>query len=192
LVSYWSGRITKRSGIVMPKTYNTLNTLNARTPPDQPGKALVDCATLEVKDMQEFDAAVKAKGGRFLEAPVSGSKVPAEQVSRNLDERTSICPHACMCICIHHHREGPSRLVSFRCSGAASYTPPPYFIPPPPQPPSSPKGQLIFLAAGDEALYKEVGPQFEAMGKAAFYLGTTGKGTEMKLVANMVSQSTWP
>lgn len=48
----------------------------------QPGKALVDCATLEVKDMQEFDAAVKGKGGRFLEAPVSGSKVPAEQVSQ--------------------------------------------------------------------------------------------------------------
>ena len=49
----------------------------------RPGKTLVDCATLEVKDMQEFDQAVKGKGGRFLEAPVSGSKVPAEQVTNN-------------------------------------------------------------------------------------------------------------
>lgn len=48
----------------------------------EPGKALVDCATLEVKDMKEFDQAVKSKGGRFLEAPVSGSKAPAEQVNR--------------------------------------------------------------------------------------------------------------
>lgn len=48
------------------------------------------------------------------------------------------------------------------------------------------QGQLIFLAAGDEALFKEAAPQFEAMGKASFYLGETGKGTEMKLVVNMV------
>lgn len=48
----------------------------------QPGKALVDCATLEARDMQKTDQAVKSKGGRFLEAPVSGSKVPAEQVNK--------------------------------------------------------------------------------------------------------------
>lgn len=48
------------------------------------------------------------------------------------------------------------------------------------------QGQLIFLAAGDEPLFTEVGPQLDAMGKASFYLGQTGKGTEMKLVVNMV------
>lgn len=48
------------------------------------------------------------------------------------------------------------------------------------------QGQLIFLAAGDSGLFKEVGPQLEAMGKAAFHLGETGKGTEMKLVVNMI------
>lgn len=48
------------------------------------------------------------------------------------------------------------------------------------------QGQLIFLAAGSQGLFNEVGPQFEAMGKASFYLGETGKGTEMKLVVNMV------
>jgi len=41
------------------------------------GKSIVDCATLAEDDMKRMDQAVKEKGGRFLEAPVSGSKVPA-------------------------------------------------------------------------------------------------------------------
>jgi len=92
----------------------------------QKGSKLIDCATLEVKDMQAFDSAVKAKGGSFLEAPVSGSKVPAET------------------------------------------------------------GQLVFLTGGNEGVFEEARPHLEAMGKAYFYLGDTGKGTEMKLVVNMI------
>jgi len=92
----------------------------------QKGSKLIDCATLEVKDMQAFDIAVKAKGGRFLEAPVSGSKVPAET------------------------------------------------------------GQLVFLTGGNEGVFKEAVPYLDAMGKASFFLGDTGKGTEMKLVVNMI------
>ncbi len=79
--------------------------------------------------MQAFDKAVRAKGGRFLEAPVSGSKVPAEQ------------------------------------------------------------GQLVFLTAGEKALFDLALPKLEAMGKASFFLGDTGKGTEMKLVVNMIMAS---
>lgn len=41
------------------------------------GKSVVDCATLAEADMQSMNKAVAAKGGRFLEAPVSGSKGPA-------------------------------------------------------------------------------------------------------------------
>lgn len=41
------------------------------------GKAIVDCATLAEEDMKRMSEGVTAKGGRFLEAPVSGSKVPA-------------------------------------------------------------------------------------------------------------------
>lgn len=41
------------------------------------GKYIVDCATFAEADMTSMDEAVKAKGGYFLEAPVSGSKVPA-------------------------------------------------------------------------------------------------------------------
>lgn len=41
------------------------------------GKSIVDCATLAEADMKRMDEAVQAKEGRFLEAPVSGSKGPA-------------------------------------------------------------------------------------------------------------------
>mmetsp|Transcript_39210 Transcript_39210/g.57662 ORF Transcript_39210/g.57662 Transcript_39210/m.57662 type:complete len:316 (-) Transcript_39210:61-1008(-) len=41
------------------------------------GRSIVDCATLAEDDMKRMNDAVVNKGGRFLEAPVSGSKVPA-------------------------------------------------------------------------------------------------------------------
>ena len=44
-----------------------------------PGKSLVDCATLTPERMQTMASAVEIAQGRFLEAPVSGSKAPAAQ-----------------------------------------------------------------------------------------------------------------
>eukprot|EP00546_Thalassionema_frauenfeldii_P020311 CAMPEP_0178895230 /NCGR_PEP_ID=MMETSP0786-20121207/469_1 /TAXON_ID=186022 /ORGANISM="Thalassionema frauenfeldii, Strain CCMP 1798" /LENGTH=315 /DNA_ID=CAMNT_0020565433 /DNA_START=183 /DNA_END=1133 /DNA_ORIENTATION=+ len=41
------------------------------------GKSIVDCATLAESDMLRMNQQVESKGGRFLEAPVSGSKGPA-------------------------------------------------------------------------------------------------------------------
>mmetsp|Transcript_18324 Transcript_18324/g.21135 ORF Transcript_18324/g.21135 Transcript_18324/m.21135 type:complete len:319 (+) Transcript_18324:86-1042(+) len=41
------------------------------------GKTIVDCATLAEDDMLRMSKQVSEKGGRFLEAPVSGSKGPA-------------------------------------------------------------------------------------------------------------------
>jgi len=41
------------------------------------GKAIVDCATLAESDHQTMSAAVTAKSGVYMEAPVSGSKGPA-------------------------------------------------------------------------------------------------------------------
>lgn len=41
------------------------------------GKSIVDCATLAESDMTRMSKEVISKGGRFLEAPVSGSKGPA-------------------------------------------------------------------------------------------------------------------
>jgi len=43
-----------------------------------PGKCIVDCATLSPERMQHIGGGVTSRGGLFLEAPVSGSKVPAE------------------------------------------------------------------------------------------------------------------
>ena len=42
-------------------------------------KAFVDMSTVDKYTVKEINKGVKAKGGRYLEAPVSGSKVPAEQ-----------------------------------------------------------------------------------------------------------------
>lgn len=39
------------------------------------GKILVDCATLSPERMIDVEGRVAARGGHFLEAPVSGSKV---------------------------------------------------------------------------------------------------------------------
>eukprot|EP00667_Euglena_gracilis_P014550 EG_transcript_15075 len=44
-----------------------------------PGKGYVDVSTVDAETSQRIGAAVRAKGGAFLEAPVSGSKGPAEQ-----------------------------------------------------------------------------------------------------------------
>ena len=43
------------------------------------GKSVIDCATLAPTDMIWADTEVRARGGRFVEGPVSGSKVPAEK-----------------------------------------------------------------------------------------------------------------
>jgi len=42
-------------------------------------KAFVDMSTVDEYTVKEINQAIKAQGGRYLEAPVSGSKVPAEQ-----------------------------------------------------------------------------------------------------------------
>ena len=78
------------------------------------GKSYVDCSTVDEETSQKIGDAVIAAGGRFLEAPVSGSKKPAED------------------------------------------------------------GQLIFLTAGDQALYVECKEALEAMGKKHLFLGKTG------------------
>jgi len=91
------------------------------------GKMICDCATLTPERSASMAAEATAKGAQFLEAPVSGSKGPAEA------------------------------------------------------------GQLIFLAAGSEAVRDASAKDMEAMGKATHYFGVeVGKGSKMKIVVNMV------
>mmetsp|Transcript_11550 Transcript_11550/g.11566 ORF Transcript_11550/g.11566 Transcript_11550/m.11566 type:complete len:361 (+) Transcript_11550:28-1110(+) len=42
------------------------------------GKYIIDCSTIAEQDSLRSAAAIRSAGGKFLEAPVSGSKVPAE------------------------------------------------------------------------------------------------------------------
>ncbi|MED6217983.1 putative oxidoreductase glyr1 [Stylosanthes scabra] len=93
------------------------------------GKGYVDMSTVDADTSLKISEAIKAKGGSFLEAPVSGSKKPAED------------------------------------------------------------GQLVILAAGDKALYDEILPAFDVLGKKSFHLGEVGNGAKMKLVVNMIMGS---
>lgn len=94
-----------------------------------PGKGYVDVSTVDADTSTKVASAIRATGATFLEAPVSGSKGPAEQ------------------------------------------------------------GTLIFLTAGDKALYDASGPLLDVMGKASFFLGDVGAGARMKLVVNMIMGS---
>ncbi|XP_015947986.1 glyoxylate/succinic semialdehyde reductase 1 [Arachis duranensis] len=93
------------------------------------GKGYVDMSTVDADTSSKISEAIKSKGGSFLEAPVSGSKKPAED------------------------------------------------------------GQLVILAAGDKALYDEVVPAFDVLGKKSFHLGEVGNSAKMKLVVNMIMGS---
>ncbi|XP_050363734.1 glyoxylate/succinic semialdehyde reductase 1 [Argentina anserina] len=93
------------------------------------GKCYIDMSTVDAGTSSQISEAITKKGGYFLEAPVSGSKKPAED------------------------------------------------------------GQLVILAAGEQALYNEVIPAFDVIGKKSFYLGQVGNGAKMKLVVNMIMGS---
>lgn len=56
--------------------------------------------------------------------------------------------------------------------------------------PQATSGTLIFLCGGDEALYQEVSPMLDVMGKAKFLVGGVGAGARMKLVVNMIMGTT--
>lgn len=90
------------------------------------GRGYVEVSTVDDETERAVAAAVTERGGRFLEAPVSGTKKPAED------------------------------------------------------------GTLVFLAAGDESLFADAGPAFDAMGKQRFFLGPVGQGARMKLLVNAV------
>ncbi|KAG8388817.1 hypothetical protein BUALT_Bualt02G0164500 [Buddleja alternifolia] len=93
------------------------------------GKGYIDMSTVDAETSSKISEAITSKGGSFIEAPVSGSKKPAED------------------------------------------------------------GQLVILAAGDEALYEEALPAFDVLGKKSFFLGQVGNGAKMKLVVNMIMGS---
>ena len=90
------------------------------------GKGYIDISTVDPLTAIRIAGAVESRGGRFLEAPVSGSKKPAED------------------------------------------------------------GNLVFLCAGHDSLYREATPALELMGKKSYYFQNVGQGAQMKLVINMI------
>ena len=80
----------------------------------------MDVSTVDAGTSAQISRHIKSTGASFLEAPVSGSKAPAEQ------------------------------------------------------------GALIFMAAGDEALYTRAKGPLEVMGKAHFFLGEVGAGAKIE------------
>lgn len=131
-----------------------------------PGKSIVDCATLAVADMERLSGQVLAKGGRFLEAPVSGSKAPAAQGMLAGALQPTIPARVPGQTTDPLSGAWAALLRPGRCHAT---------------------GQLIFLASGDEELYNECAVDLDAMGKAKFFFGKVGGGTRVKLAVNMVT-----
>lgn len=50
-------------------------------------------------------------------------------------------------------------------------------------------GQLIFLCGGSAEIFERVSPALDVMGKAKFLFGPVGKGSQVKLVVNMIMGS---
>lgn len=92
-----------------------------------PERALwVDCSTVNPSFSRRMAGEAAKRGLRFVDAPVAGTKQPAE------------------------------------------------------------KGELLFLAGGDEADVDACRPYFDVMGRAVVHLGRQGMGTSMKMVVNLM------
>jgi len=92
-----------------------------------PERALwVDCSTVNPSFSRRMAGEAAKRGLRFVDAPVAGTKQPAE------------------------------------------------------------KGELLFLAGGDEADVDACRPYFDVMGRAVLHLGRQGMGTSMKMVVNLM------
>lgn len=92
----------------------------------KPGSLWVDCSTVNPSFSGEMAAEAQQRQVRFMDAPVAGSRLPAE------------------------------------------------------------KGELIILAGGDDADFRECEPMLEAMGKTVLHVGGVGKGASFKMVNNLL------
>ena len=110
-------------------------------------------STIDVGTVLRLAEGIKAAGGRYLEAPISGSKKPV---------RT---PH------------GPAwPHPRFRLRHATKPTP---FFHGMRRPLAwqAEEGRLVVMAAGDAMLYDELQPVFALLAKHTFFLGECGQGT---------------
>ncbi|WVZ16419.1 hypothetical protein V8G54_009401 [Vigna mungo] len=179
------------------------------------GKGYVDMSTVDADTSSKISEAIKAKGGYFLEAPVSGSKKPAEDGQlvilaagdkpfSSYTVKSSFVGNkgATTAESVVATRTDEVRDVNLRISQNwakriqeewksleedLSYRPPP-------KPPDLKLQKVaVVLDVVDsfdmQALYDEALPAFDILGKKSFFLGDVGNGAKMKLVVNMIMGS---
>lgn len=177
-----------------------------------PGKALVDCATLAEADMQRMQAAVAAKGGYVLlfgtfllfgRKKAMAKGILLDKSVDDDDDVHSIVSILVLCCWFTHFVYLVLRYIHFvslddfipsfcHPSNANNTTNFCYqnsrFLEAPVSGSKGPaaQGSLIFLCAGDRALFDEIKDSaLAAMGKASHFFGTdVGAGTRAKLVVN--------
>jgi glyoxylate/succinic semialdehyde reductase len=114
------------------------------------------------------EQAVAAKGGDFLEAPVSGSKQPAESATLIILSAGKK---------VHTLTFTLYQILGFRTTYESRILRNLEFQ------------NLAFSPLGSpvlQSLFDKVKPAFDAMGKKSFYLNEVGSGAKMKLVVNMI------
>lgn len=133
------------------------------------GKGYVDVSTVDAATAQAVAAAVRARGAAFLEAPVSGSKGPAEQgqlifLTAGARRQPWLAACAAFFICMPQkvaHNLAPALWqANSAVPGHASH-PAPLLAP----------GRPSFHPAGDRQLFDAAAPLLDVMGKASFFLG---------------------
>eukprot|EP00850_Spirogloea_muscicola_P006019 SM000028S10113 [mRNA] locus=s28:409918:412579:- [translate_table: standard] len=122
----------------------------------------IDVSTVDAQTAQAISKGVRAAGATYLEAPVSGSKKPAE-------DGTLIFLTGGELLCRPETAVARSRQS--------------------PMPGTHDARVRVLSCAGDRELFDEASPALDVMGKSSFFLGEVGKGASMKLVVNMVMGS---
>lgn len=135
------------------------------------GKGYIDVSTIDAGTAQQIASAIRGAGAQYLEAPVSGSKQPAEKgqlifLTAGLLSQLDCCAVLCSKVL----NIAPACLQVIAISGTYA----------------RPLMCSLVLVAGDKELFHRASPMLEIMGKKSFFLGEVGQGAKMKLVINMV------
>ncbi|EMS62985.1 Putative oxidoreductase GLYR1 [Triticum urartu] len=129
------------------------------------GKGYVDMSTVDAATSCKISEAVKQKGGAFVEAPVSGSKKPAE-------DGQLVILAAGDKVVLKYLPENRRAIKVSRVEISITI-----------------KLQSARRYGIDIALYDDMVPAFDVLGKKSFFLGEMGNGAKMKLVVNMIMGS---
>ena len=109
-------------------------------------------STVDVATALRLAEGAKAAGGRYLEAPVNGSKKPVRRSTRPACQPSALV--ATLTAAAGDTGEGGERVNA-----------------------QAEEARLVVLAAGDATLFDELQPVFALLAKHTFFLGECGQGT---------------